>query len=245
MRNTKSLVIERSHNNHRLLAFAGMAVFTLLVLLSMPARAAEALPDVLSRMDKSAAVFKGMTAQMKRLDHTAVINDTTEERGSVALRKTSKGVQGLVTSTFPEPRTMAFAGSEFQFYLPKANTIQVYKVGGRRDQVDQFMVLGFGTSGKDLQKNYNVKLGGAETLNGVKATRIELVPKEPKTLELFQRLDLWIPEGGNHAIQQKVFLKGGDYKLITYGDVKINPPLTDANFDLGAPKNAKKEYIGK
>ncbi|BDC50459.1 hypothetical protein F183_A27750 [Bryobacterales bacterium F-183] len=229
-----------------MLAVASYAVLTLLALLSMAsARAAEALPDVMSRMDKAAAAFKGMTAQMKRLDHTAVINDTSEERGAVALRKTSKGVQGLVTSTFPEPRTMAFAGSEFQFYLPKANTIQVYKVGGKRDQIDQFMVLGFGTSGKDLQKNYTVKLGGAETLNGVKTTRIELVPKDSKTLELFQRLDLWIPEGGNHAVQQKVFLKGGDYKLISYTDVKINPPLTDASFDLGAPRNAKKEYIGK
>ena len=206
---------------------------------------ADTLPEILTRMDQSSALFKCMSAQMKRLDHTQVINDTSEERGSIVLRRTSKGVEGLVDNTFPDKRTMSFSGKQFKFYLPKINTVQIYDVGKRRDQVDQFLVLGFGTSGKELQKAYAVKLAGSETVNGIKATRIELIPKGRDALELFQRLDLWIPEGGSHAIQQKVHLKGGDYKLMSYTDVKINPPLTDASFDLKAPKNAKKEYIGK
>jgi outer membrane lipoprotein-sorting protein len=209
-------------------------------------QAAETLPDILARLDQSAAAFKGMTSSMKRLDHTAVINDTSEERGTVSLRKTNKGVQVLMDVTYPDKNIKMFTGKQFQVYLPKINTIQIYNVGGRRrDQVDQFLVIGFGTSGKELQSAYNIKLGGPETVNGIKATRIELVPKSRDALELFQRLDLWIPEGGNHAIQQKVHLKGGDYKLLTYSDIKLNPSLTDSSFDLKAPKDAKKEYIGK
>jgi outer membrane lipoprotein-sorting protein len=212
----------------------------------LPSRAtADTLPEILTRLDSSAAAFKCMSAQMKRLDHTEVINDTSEERGSIALRRTSKGVEGLVDNTFPDKRTMSFSGKQFRFYLPKINTIQIYDVGKRRDQVDQFLVLGFGTSGKELQKAYSLKMLGPDTLNGIKTNRIELTPKTKDALELFQRLELWIPEGGSHAIQQKVHLKGGDYKLMSYTDVKINPPLTDASFDLKAPKNAKKEYIGK
>ena len=206
---------------------------------------ADTLAELLARMDQSASVFKCMTAQMTRLDHTAVINDTSEERGSIALRRTAKGVEGLVDSTYPDKRTMSFAGRQFRFYLPKINTIQIYDVGKRRDQVDQFLVLGFGTSGKELEKAYSMRVAGTDTLNGLKTTRLELVPKGPDALELFQRLELWIPEGASHAIQQKVHLKGGDYKLMTYTAVRINPPLTDASFDLRAPKNAKKEYIGK
>lgn len=206
---------------------------------------ADTLPEVLTRMDHTAATFKGMTAQMKRMDYTAVIQDMSEERGSMSLRKTAKGVEGLVDNTFPDKRTMSFAGRQFRFYLPKINTIQIYDIGKRRDQVDQFLILGFGTSGKELQKLYDVRLMGAEVVDGVKTSRLELVPKGQDARELFQRIDLWIPEGASHAIQEKVYLKGGDYKLFTYTDVKINPPLTDASFDLRAPKNAKKEYIGK
>lgn len=206
---------------------------------------ADTLNDVLARMDTAAAAFKGMTAQMKRLDHTAVINDTSEERGAVALRKTSKGVQILMDSTFPDKRTLSFQGRNLQIYLPKINTIQIYDLGKKRDQIDQFLVLGFGVSGKELQKQYTIKFNGSETVNGVKTSRVDLTPKSKDAQELFQHLELWIPESEGHAVQQKVYLRGGDYKLLTYSEIKINPAQTDAAFDLKAPKNAKKEYIGK
>ena len=206
---------------------------------------ADTLNDVLARMDTAAAAFKGMTAQMKRLDHTAVINDTSEERGAVALRKTSKGVQILMDSTFPDKRTLWFQGRNLQIYLPKINTIQIYDLGKKRDQIDQFLVLGFGVSGKELQKQYTIKFNGSETVNGVKTSRVDLTPKSKDAQELFQHLELWIPESEGHAVQQKVYLRGGDYKLLTYSEIKINPAQTDAAFDLKAPKNAKKEYIGK
>lgn len=228
------------------MSFSLFRVATLLSCLFVTSASADTLNDVLARMDTAAAAFKGMTAQMKRLDHTAVINDTSEERGGVALRKTSKGVQILMDSTFPDKRTLSFQGRNLQIYLPKINTIQIYDLGKKRDQIDQFLVLGFGVSGKDLQKQYTIKFNGSETINGVKTSRVDLTPKSKDAQELFQHLELWVPESEGHAVQQKVYLRGGDYKLLTYSEIKINPPaLTDAAFDLKAPKNAKKEYIGK
>jgi outer membrane lipoprotein-sorting protein len=230
------------------LSLLGVAALAVSLAEPSPAVAAgpDTLQDILARMDQAAASFKGMTAQMKRLDHTAVINDTSEERGAVALRKTPKGVQIQMQSTYPDQRTLVFQGRNLQIYLPKINTIQIYDLGRKRDQIDQFLVLGFGVSGKELQKQYTMKLLPSETLNGVKTSRIDLTPKSSSAQELFQHLELWIPEGGSHSVQQKVHLRGGDYKLLTYSDIKLNPAtLGDANFNLGAPPNAKKEYIGK
>jgi outer membrane lipoprotein-sorting protein len=228
------------------MSFSLFRVATLLSCLFLTSASADTLNDVLARMDQAAAGFKSMTAQMKRLDHTAVINDTSEERGAVSLRKTPKGVQILMDSTFPDKRTLAFQGRNLQIYLPKINTIQVYDLGKKRDQIDQFLVLGFGVSGKELQKQYTIKFNGSETVNGVKTSRVDLTPKSKDALDLFQHLELWIAEGEGYAVQQKVYLRGGDYKLLTYSDIKINPAaLTDAAFDLKAPKGAKKEYIGK
>ncbi len=218
--------------------------FFALTALAVSPALADTLQEIMTRMDQASAAFKGMSAQMKRLDHTAVINDTSEERGEVALRRSSKGgVQIQMESTFPDKRTLTFQGHTLKIYLPKINTIQVYDLGKKRDQIDQFLVLGFGVSGKELQKQYNVKLIGAETLGGVKTNRIDLAPKSVEARELFQHLELWIPEGASHAIQQKVHLRGGDYKLLTYTDIKLNPPLTDSSFNLKAPKDAKTENI--
>jgi outer membrane lipoprotein-sorting protein len=51
---------------------------------------------------------------------------------------------------------------------------------------------------------------------------------------------LWIPESEGYPIQQKFYLAGGDYKLVTYTNVKVNPPLTDGDLRLKVPKNAKR-----
>jgi outer membrane lipoprotein-sorting protein len=207
---------------------------------------AQSLPDVLANLDQSAASFRGMTAQMKRLDYTAVIKDLSEERGAVTVRKTPKGLHGLIQFSHPDVKTLSFRNRQVQIYLPKINTIQIYDVGKYGDQIDQFLLLGFGTSGQDLQKSYAVKLLGAETVGGVKTHKLELTPKSKDALDRLKltKLELWIGEAG-HAVQEKLYFQSGDYKLISYSDVKLNPPLTDQAFELKAPKNAKKELIGK
>ena len=42
-------------------------------------------------------------------------------------------------------------------------------MGKRTDLMDQFLLVGFGTSGKELKSNYTVKYVGDETVAGQKA----------------------------------------------------------------------------
>ena len=53
-------------------------------------------------------------------------------------------------------------------------------------------------------------LGGADTINGEKATRILLVPKDPEILARVKKCELWISEKG-WTVQQKFHTGGGDY----------------------------------
>src|SRR5438128_76185 len=75
-----------------------------LVFLLLTALHAETLNEILARMDQSAGSFRGMTSQLTREDYTAAIKDTSEERGTIAMRKNAKGVQGLIDNTFPDKR---------------------------------------------------------------------------------------------------------------------------------------------
>lgn len=220
-----------------LLPLTGLALFL------SPGISADTLNDILTRMDKTAPSFRSVSASMKRIDFTAVLKDTSEERGTMRLKRTGKQVQGVVDITSPEAKAYGFRDKQAQIYYPKINTVEIYDIGKFKDQVNEYLTLGFGSSGKELSKNYNVTLAGAETIDGVKTTRLDLKPKTPQ--ELIQRLEMWIPEGAAYAIQQKVHLKGGDYKLLVYSDVKINPALSDQQFELKVPKNAKKEHRGK
>ena len=64
-------------------------------------------------------------------------------------------------------------------------------------------------------------------------------------LKNLKKLELWIPESGDYPVQQKFYLAAGDYKLATYTNVKMNPPLSDSDLKLRAPKDAKREFPQK
>ena len=204
------------------------------------------LDELLARMDATAASFKGMTAKIRRVSHTEVINEDNIDSGAVTLRRSKpREVQMLVEFTEPEPKSVAFQGRKLEIYFPKILTVQEYDLGKSRALVEQFLLLGFGSTGKDLAANYTMKSLGEETVAGRKANRLELIPKSAEALQHLKKVELWIAAEGGYPSQQKFFLAGGDYTLVTYTDVSLNPPLSDAALRLKLPRGVKHEQIQK
>lgn len=203
------------------------------------------LDTVLSRIDSAGAGFHGMSAQLRRLSHTAVINEDTVDSGTVSLKRPKpRDMRMLVDFTQPDPKTIAFQGRKVEIYYPKIQTVQEFDVGQNKDLLNQFFLLGFGTSRADLQDSYNIRFLGHETLDGRPADQLELVPKNKAVSEHLKKFELWIADSG-YPIQQKFYLPGGDYMLMTYSDMKINPDLPDAALKLHVPKNVKREFPQK
>ncbi len=205
----------------------------------------DALSDVLSRMDKSAQTFESMSANITQLTHTAVIDENDQQSGSVRLKRASGGVLGFVQFTSPQPLVVAFRNRKVEKYYPKTNVVEEYDVDKYGEQLDQFILLGFGASGKDLQKNYRIRLVDAEPLAGKPATHIELIPKSKEALEYLKRAELWIPDDAAYPLQEKLWKNADDYVLINYSNVKLNPPLTDKDFELRLPPGVKRITPGK
>jgi outer membrane lipoprotein-sorting protein len=56
-----------------------------------------------------------------------------------------------------------------------------------------------------------------------------------------KKVDLWISEKVGFPVQQKFYMPDGDYRLVTYTELKINPRLPSSALDL--PKHAKRERM--
>ena len=203
---------------------------------------AQNLEAVLARMDKSAAGFKGITAQLKQVSHTAIINDTTEESGTITLyRPKPKDLRMLVEFTKPDQRAVAYGNRKVQIYYPKIKTVQEYDLGKQSSLIDQFLLLGFGTPGSELAKSYDVKYGASEMLDGQRTDRLELTPKSQEALKHVRKVEIWVAEATGMPLQQKIHQPSRDYRLISYRDLKVNPPLNDESGKLKLPKGVKKE----
>jgi len=203
--------------------------------------AAQSASAVLARLDAASASFRSATANVERVTHTAIINENLVETGALRMLKVKGAAQLYLEFTKPDAKTYAFGGRKAEVYFPKIQTVQEYDVGKQRGLVEQFILLGFGTSGKDLTKSYTVKFLAEETVGSQKASRLELVPKAAKTREYFTKVELWLNAEGR-TVRQKFFQPSGDTTTVTYSNLVWNPALTPADLSLKLPAGVKREY---
>ncbi len=207
---------------------------------------AETLGDVLTRIDGSAGSFRAVTAKVRKVTYTAVIKDLSEEKGNIVIRRgKAKETQLRMDLITPDTKTWVFRGKKAELYLPKINTVQEYDLGKYSKLLDQFLLLGFGTTSADLQKAYRIQLGGEETIEGQKASRIELIPTSDQARQHLKRVEIWFPLSGGLPIQQKFFQNSGDYVMVAYSDVKVEPNLPESAAQLNLPKTVKREFPQK
>lgn len=208
-------------------------------------------PELLGRLDAGASRFQAMSALVTYLTHTEVIDENSTETGLVVMKKVAPGeVQGLINFTGPNKRSVTFEKRSVQIYYPKINTLQVYDLERHGEQLDKFLMIGFGTSGTELAKDYTMSVLGTETLKaipGMQAIHLELIPKASEARQYVKKVELWIPEHGDspYPLREKIMEPSGDSRTMTYNDLKINPPLPPEALKLKLPPGVKTEHPGK
>ena len=208
---------------------------------AVPRLPAETLEATFARMDRAAANFTGVTADLRRLSHMALLNEDTVETGTFRMKRTRHDVRVLFDIKQPDPKSYAFDGKKLEEYLPHEQTVQEYDAGKYKSLADQFLLLGFGTTSKELQADYTISFGGPETIGNEKTTRIELIPKSKELLVHLPKVDLWISDQMGVPVQQKFYSPGGNYNLATYSNIMLNPNLPDSAVKLDLPKGVTRE----
>ena len=223
-----------------IIAFLGLCAT-----LGAPLGAAETVQAVLARMDREADGFSQLTARLQRVTYTAILNDTEKESGAIWLKRSGAKIEMRGEIFGDDARSFGFRENEGQIFYPKMKTVQIYDLGKARGLVDQFLLLGFGSSGRELQKNYTVTVAGEDVVGGQKTTRLELIPKSKQMQEQITRVELWIPLDAGHPVQQKFWKPANNYSLIVYSDIKLNPSLPDRFFRLALPAGVERVYPQK
>lgn len=211
-----------------------------------PLLKAQSLSEVLASLDAGARKFKSMTADIRDDDYTAIVNDHSVQSGVIRVKKSGPTTLMWIDFTGPAAKTIALDANTVRILNPKAKVEQIYDIGGKRSLVDQYLLLGFGVSSADLKRAYTISYVGSADIAGQAAGEMELVPKSPEQLRQLSKVDLWISNSLGIPVQQKFFTgNSGDYKLVTYSRVKLNPNLSDKELQLKTPKDVQTEHVGR
>jgi len=199
------------------------------------------LERVLAQMDATARKFGSAEASVVWDQYDKVINETDTEKGKIYFRREGAEIQMAADFTDPNTKYVIYSGGKVQVYLPKANEVDEYDATKHRSDVESFLVLGFGGSGKDLFQSYDVKFLGTETVNGVAAQKLELIPKSVRLRNNIGRILLWIDPKMGISVQQQFFESSGNYRLAKYSDIHINQKIPENAFKLKT--NGKTKFV--
>jgi len=220
-------------------AVASIAVLT-------ASAANQTLEQTFAKMDQAASHFKGLSANLEYVQHMEAIHEDDAQTGTILVKRANRrDLHVKISIDKPEKKVAVADGNKVQVYYPSSGEEQELALGQRRSLVDMILTLGFGGSSDELMRAYDVRLGGADTVAGESATRLELIPKSKELLEQWKKIDLWISDKSGNAVQQKFYERGRDYTIFTYTKLQPNPDIQDSAFKLEVPKGTVKKPLNK
>jgi outer membrane lipoprotein-sorting protein len=200
------------------------------------------LEAVLKKMDAAAANFHALQADFEWDRYEKVIDEVDDvSTGTIYYRRTGKGQdtemkvdvkqEGDSSKTLkPVPKYVLFRDGKLQ--VSQADQLNSYDLGKNTSEFESYLVLGFGGSGQDLVKNFDVTLQGPETVDGIATAKLQLVPKSDRVRNNFKEILLWIDLDRGISVKQKFTQPQGDWRLATYSAIQMKQKLGDDIFKL-------------
>src|SRR5271166_1242514 len=197
------------------------------------------LESVLKTMDTAAANFQSAQADFVWNQYQKVVDETDTQKGTIYYRRAGRNIEMMADIKEPDRKFVLFKDGKVQIYQPKIEQVMQYSAGGNQNDVESFLVLGFGGSGRELAKAYDVTLQGEETINGVSTAKLQLIPKSEKVRGYFTKILLWIDLSRGISVQQQFMQPQGDYRLTNYSSIRLNTKIGGDVFQLKTTKKTQ------
>jgi outer membrane lipoprotein-sorting protein len=204
---------------------------------------AQSVDAVLARMDQAAPSFHSMSADVQMLTFTALLSDKTIESGTLEMQRLKPDdVRAVLKFTGAQSSSpwLGFQGKTLRLYYPKLNTYQDIPVGKDSNVLNQYLLLGFGSSGKELAQSYTITFLGTEKVAGQDTSKLLLLPRDQAVKQRLKKVTMWIPNNGANPVQQQFEEPSGNYRLLTYTNITLNPKIK-GTLELKLPSGTKKE----
>jgi outer membrane lipoprotein-sorting protein len=197
-----------------------------------------ALECVLKKMDEAAASFHTTQADFVWDQYQRVVDETDTQKGTVYYRRSGQAIEMMAEIEEPDAKFVLYKDGKLQVYQPKIEQVIQYPTSGH-SEIESYLVLGFGGSGEDLKKSFDVSYVGDEAVAGTPTAKLQLVPKSEKFRNNVSKIVLWIDLSRGISLQQQFYQTQGDYRLAKYSAVRVNTKIGNEVFQLKTTKKTQ------
>ncbi len=190
------------------------------------------LDKVLRQMDAASDKFQSAQADFSWDQYEKVVDSHDIQTGTIYfLRKdgaTEMAASVRQMNGKPAPKDVTYIGGKLYLYQPNIDQMTVFAAGPNREQYESFLTLGFGGSGRDLEKNWDITYLGTETVGGVQTAKLDLVGKQASVRANFKHITIWIDTAKGVSLKQAFFAPSDDVRTAIYEHVQ-SPAKFSAN----------------
>src|ERR1035441_4798970 len=234
------------HRGRRLIITALIAVLLLAARAAIAAPADEMAKDaVLRRLDVAAANFHSTSADFEfDAVETEPIPDKDVQKGTVYYARKGNSFQmaahihelnGKIAS-----KVYSYTSGVVNLYEKLTNQVTRFS---KASQYESYLMLGFGASGKDLERKWEIKYLGSENLLDGKTEKLEMVAKDAAVRKNIPKVTIWLDTERAVSLKQ-IFEEGpGQYRVCFYFNFKTNQPLPSDAFTFKTDKQT--QYVNR
>ena len=197
-----------------------------------------ALECVLKKMDDAAVNFHTTQADFTWDQYQKVVDEHDLQKGTVYYRREGNQTEMMAAIKEPDAKFVLYREGKLQVYQPKIEQVMVYATGNH-SEIESYLVLGFGGSGQELAKSFDVSYLGDETVEGIATAKLQLIPKSEKFRNNVAKIVLWIDLNRGISVQQEFLQSQGDSRLAKYSGVRVNAKISNDVFQLKTTKKTQ------
>lgn len=193
------------------------------------------LDKTLRALDTASAKFQSAEADLRWDQFEKIVRETTSQYGSIYfVRKSSYTETGATLANkagSPPLKYLHFANGKGEMYDAVAKKATPFNAGQDKARAESFLTLGFGGSGKDLEKAWTITQQGVETIDGVSTAKLDLVPKDASVANMFTHVTIWVDTTRGISLKQLSVTPEGDTRTAFYTNVRYNKPVDTKKYD--------------
>lgn len=203
-----------------------------------------ALDQVLERMGAIGKDFRSFRASFTQRNYIAVLKEFENSESGIFLYARAKDGSALLRQEFKAPghKILTIKGGTATVYQPSLNQASILNLGKNKDKAE-FLALGIGQSPAKLRETFAIEYQGEDKVDGAACSVLLLKPKSSAVAAFFPVITLWISIANSLPMQQKLQEPNGNYLLNKFASVKLNPKVSDSDFEQKLPRGVDIQQI--
>ena len=190
------------------------------------------LDEVLRQMDAASLKFQAAEADFRWDLYERVVKQTTTQTGTIYFKK--QGTTTLMGAKIVSPsiKLLEYRDGRLRLFDPGTDHLTIVTSKGNQAQMESFLTLGFGGSGKDLAKAWTIADLGDEMIDGVQAAKLDLVPKDPAVRNNCTHMTIWVDPSRGISLKQSFYMPSEDYRTAVYSNIKYNQKVDEKPYQI-------------